>query len=46
MVTYPINQHGDVAWALGGNGLWRLVRVIGEGFIEEVEVGNVLGLSF
>jgi len=30
-------QDGDVAWALGGNGRWRLVRVVGNGFIEEIE---------
>ena len=41
MSTYPINQDGDVAWALGGNGRWRLVRVVGNGFIEEIEVGTV-----
>jgi len=33
-----------VAWALGGNGRWRLVRVVGNGFVEEIEVGTVLDL--
>ncbi|KAI0249428.1 hypothetical protein BJV78DRAFT_1354252 [Lactifluus subvellereus] len=28
---------GDVAWALGGNGRWRLVTVVGGGFLEEIE---------
>jgi hypothetical protein len=45
--TYPINKEGDVAWALGGNGRWRLVTVVGNGFIEEIEVGTVLdGFKF
>ncbi|KAI9434115.1 hypothetical protein BJY52DRAFT_785736 [Lactarius psammicola] len=30
-------KDGDIAWALGGNGRWRLVTVIGDGFIEEIE---------
>ncbi|KAH9167703.1 hypothetical protein EDB89DRAFT_110093 [Lactarius sanguifluus] len=33
---YVFND-GDVAWALGGNGRWRLVTVVGDGFIEEIE---------
>lgn len=33
-----------MAWALGGNGRWRLVRVVGNGFVEEIEVGTVLDL--
>ena len=27
-----------MAWALGGNGRWRLVTVIGDGFVEEIDV--------
>ncbi|KAI0271307.1 hypothetical protein BC834DRAFT_841010 [Gloeopeniophorella convolvens] len=30
-------QNGDTAWALGGNGRWRLVNVIGSSFMEDVE---------
>ncbi|KAH9069644.1 hypothetical protein EDB83DRAFT_442879 [Lactarius deliciosus] len=33
---YVFND-GDIAWALGGNGRWRLVTVVGNGFIEEIE---------
>ncbi|KAH9979205.1 hypothetical protein BJV74DRAFT_131215 [Russula compacta] len=28
---------GNMAWALGGNGRWRLVTVIGDGFVEEID---------
>ncbi|KAI0298792.1 hypothetical protein B0F90DRAFT_1818467 [Multifurca ochricompacta] len=30
-------RDGDVAWALGGNRRWRLVTVMGDGFLEEIE---------
>ncbi|KAF8261172.1 hypothetical protein EI94DRAFT_1833466 [Lactarius quietus] len=30
-------KDGDIAWALGGNGRWRLVTVVGDGFMEEIE---------
>ncbi|KAI0280912.1 hypothetical protein BGY98DRAFT_932349 [Russula aff. rugulosa BPL654] len=30
-------QDGDEAWALGVNGRWRLVRVIGDGFLDNIE---------
>ncbi|KAH9963622.1 hypothetical protein BC827DRAFT_1193154 [Russula dissimulans] len=30
-------QNGDVAWALGPNKRWRLVRVVGDGFAEKFE---------
>jgi len=30
-------QNGDIAWALGPNELWRLVRVVGDGFAEKIE---------
>lgn len=33
-------QNGDEAWALGVNGRWRLVRVIGDGFLDNIEVSN------
>ncbi|KAI9437189.1 hypothetical protein H4582DRAFT_2077587 [Lactarius indigo] len=33
---YVFND-GDIAWALGGNRRWRLVTVVGDGFIEEIE---------
>ncbi|KAF8261174.1 hypothetical protein EI94DRAFT_825567 [Lactarius quietus] len=33
---YVFND-GDIAWALGGNGRWRLVTVVGDSFIEEIE---------
>ena len=31
-----------MAWALGGNGRWRLVTVIGDSFFEKIDVRNVL----
>ena len=42
LVTYLVNQNGDEVWALGVNGRWRLVMVIGNGFLENIEVSNVL----
>ncbi|KAH8983275.1 hypothetical protein EDB86DRAFT_3085520 [Lactarius hatsudake] len=37
MSTNSVVKDGDVAWALGGNGRWRLVTVVGDGFIEDIE---------
>jgi hypothetical protein len=34
-----------MAWARGGNGRWRHVEVIGDGFMEKIEVGSVPGDS-
>lgn len=36
----PHLQDGDEAWAQGLNGRWRLVRVIGDGFFENIEVSK------
>jgi len=37
----PCQQDGNEAWALGVNGCLRLVRVIGDGFLDDIEVGKV-----
>lgn len=42
MTINPIKQDGDEAWALGANGRWRLVTVIGDGFLENIDVSDVL----
>ena len=44
-MTINPQQDGDEAWALGINGRWRLVRVIGDGFLDNIEVSNVLRQS-
>jgi hypothetical protein len=36
----PHQQDGDEAWAQGLNGRWRLVRVIGDGFFDNIEVSK------
>jgi hypothetical protein len=44
-LAYPIEQDGDEAWALGVNGRWRLVRVIGDGFLENIEVSKCVSIA-
>ena len=45
MITNSVVQGGDIAWALGGNGRWRLVTVVGDGFMEEIEVRTSIKIT-